>query len=148
MQRYAQPADAGCIDELHAALDRLWAETANVDAMRRLRFATALSEVVANVVEHGRTPDGGTPTLTVSLSAGPAGLLAELRDDGVAVAKHAPWELPDDELAESGRGLALAREALDELRYSHVNGVNHWALVIRPGLTATPARCRRAAPRR
>lgn len=130
MQCYAQPADAGCLDELHAALNRLWAETANVDAMHRLRFVTALSEVVANVVQHGRTPDGGTPTLTVSLSAGPAGLLAELRDDGVAV--RATWELPEDELAESGRGLALARAALDELRYSRVNGVNHWALVIRP----------------
>jgi len=113
---------------LHAALDRLWAEAANVDAMHRLRFMTALSEVV----QHGRTPDGGTPTLTVSLSAGPDGLPAELRDDGVAVARRATWELPDDELAESGRGLALARKALDELRYWRVNGVNHRALVIRP----------------
>jgi serine/threonine-protein kinase RsbW len=132
MQPYASVADAACIDALHAALERLWAESADVDEMHRLRFATALSEIVANVVVHGRTADGGLPTLTVRLAAGPGGLRADLVDDGVALARRMTWELPADELAETGRGLAIAREALDELHYARVDGANHWALVVRP----------------
>ena len=130
MQTYERLADLGCLDELHVALDRLWVEAPEVDEAQRIRFAIALGEVVANVVAHGRTPDGGTPTLTVEVSVTPDRLRAELFDDGVAFERGATRGPAVDELAESGRGLALAREALDELRYAREDGGNRWVLVL------------------
>jgi serine/threonine-protein kinase RsbW len=131
MQSYASPADPACLDAMHEALERLWAEVPDVDESQRIRFAIALSEVVGNVVAHGRTLDGGTPNLTVRVSAGPDRLHADVFDDGVALSRRITRSMPDDELAENGRGLALAREAVDELRYAREDGGNRWALVLR-----------------
>ena len=130
MQTYERLADPGCLDELHAALDRLWAEAPEVEESQRIRFATALAEVVANVVEHGRTLRGGTPTLTVKVVVRPDRLRADVFDDGVAVGPRASLA-EADELAEAGRGLALAREALDELRYVREAAGNRWVLIVR-----------------
>jgi serine/threonine-protein kinase RsbW len=116
---------------MHEALDRLWAEAPDVDESQRLRFAIALSEVVGNVIVHGRTPDGGTPTVTVRVSAGADRLQADIFDDGVALSRRITRGMPADELAENGRGLELAREAVDEVRYAREDAGNRWALVLR-----------------
>jgi serine/threonine-protein kinase RsbW len=130
VQTYERLADPSCLDELHAALDRLWAEAPEVDESQRIRFATALAEVVANVVEHGRTLRGGAPTLTVEVAVRPDRVRADVFDDGVAVGPRAsPADV--DELAEAGRGLALAGAVLDELRYVREDAGNRWVLVVR-----------------
>lgn len=132
MQQFEASAQPACLDELHAALDRLWAQAPDVEERARMRFATAVSEVLGNVVVHGRTGAGAIPSVRVSLQAGTDGLRAELLDDGVALDPDAALnELPEDDLAESGRGLALARAALDELHYVREDGGNRWELVIR-----------------
>jgi serine/threonine-protein kinase RsbW len=132
VQRFEASAQPACLDELHAALDRLWREAPDVEAPARMRFATAVSEVLGNVVVHGRMSGGETPTVRVSLAARPDRLRAELLDDGVALAPGAAaTELPEDDLAESGRGLALARAALDELHDVREDSGNRWELVIR-----------------
>lgn len=131
MQCFEAPAQPDCLDELHAALDRLWREAPDVQEPARMRFSTAVSEVLGNVVVHGRTGEGAIATVRVSLKAEPGALRAELLDDGIALAPGAAvTELPEDDLAESGRGLALARAALDELHYVR-DGGNRWELVIR-----------------
>jgi len=130
MQTYNGPASPACLDELHAALERLWAEAPDVDARLRMRFATALGELVANVVVHGRTPHGAIPTLTVRMWALPERLDAELIDDGAALSQSALAGVPSDELDESGRGLALAREVVDELVYTSEQDGNRWTLTV------------------
>lgn len=133
MQSCAGPADADCLDELHAALERLWEEAPDVERRQRMRLATALSELVTNIVAHGHTADGRTPTITLRLSAHPERLEAELIDDGVAVTGSLNRGLPPDNLAEGGRGLTLARKMVDELRYEHEQGTNRWMLLIHRG---------------
>ena len=131
MQTYASVADASCLDELHATLERLWIEAPDVEESHRIRLAIALAELVGNVVEHGRTPRGGTPTLSVEVSVSPDRLQASVIDDGVPIGPRSSYGRPLDELAENGRGLTLAREALDELRYVPEETGNRWSLVLR-----------------
>ena len=114
-------------------LQRSWAEHPDVDDLDRVRFEIAVTEVAGNVVEHAAASDPLEFTLQVRVH--PDRLEARFTDAGRAAdADPATAELPDD-LAESGRGLALARRAVDELVYRRVDGVNHW-LVLRRRSTA------------
>ncbi len=114
---------------MHAALERLWAEAPAVDDIVRIRFATALVEVVGNVVQHGRRDDGSPPSVDVRLQAEPD-VRADIRDDGTSFPEPLAVPEPVDELAESGRGIAMARAVLDELHYAREPGANCWRLVI------------------
>lgn len=82
-----------------------WAE----DDMQRV--GTVIGEVAANAVEHG---SGGDPKRTFQVSAeGSADAVwFSVEDQGPGIQK--PWiehaDLPEDEQAESGRGLYLIRE--------------------------------------
>lgn len=123
-------AGPGCLDAMHEALERLWSGAPEVDDMQRMRFATALGELVANVVEHGTTGDGAPPTVRLELLVEDERVVAVLCDDG------SPFEAPggaggDDPLPESGRGIALARAAADELEYAPETEGNRWRLVVR-----------------
>lgn len=133
MQSFSRIADAACLDELHAALHALWAGAPEIDEPERIRFATAVAEIVSNIVQHGRAPDGEAPTLSVRLTAGATRLAADISDDGAPLSPATSATLPSEPLAESGYGLALAVAALDELRYARDSAGNHWELVIRRG---------------
>jgi serine/threonine-protein kinase RsbW len=97
----------------------------------RMLFELAVAEVAANILEHARPP-----VLGLHLSA-PAGcVIAEFTDTGSA------WTGPrggcaigagsePDPLAERGRGLVLARRAVDEVRYEREGAVNRWRLLKR-----------------
>lgn len=130
------PAAAEALDALHDALDRFWtradATSAPPPASRwRLEFATALAEIVANVVKHAAPPHG----VELRFELVPGRVEAHLRDDGLPYRERpAPAALPADvaldDLPEGGYGLALARGALDDLRYERrPDGTNHWLLV-------------------
>ena len=97
---------------------------------------------MANIVANGRTPDAGSPTLTVEVSVRGDRVRAEeaechsrnageLFDDGVGFAGAVLHELPDDELAKAGRGLALTGAGLGELHYVREDTGNRWKLVLR-----------------
>lgn len=132
MQRVVAVADPACLAELHEALDRLWAEAPEVDDGTRAKVVTALAELVGNVVEHGRTATGSTPRLEVELTVADDAVRALVHDDGEAVDPDVTDRgLPDDPLAESGRGLPLARAAADELAYDHGADGNRWRIVVR-----------------
>ena len=127
VQRFEAQADPECLEQLHASLDALWHAEPGVAKNERMRFTTAVAEIVANVVEHGRTADGGSPVLAVELEAGAARLRAQVEDDGVAYDAHPPEAA---ELDESGRGIELARSAVDSLVYEHSSGRNRWEIVL------------------
>lgn len=115
-----------CLERVHALLAELLGDVAGVSDADRIGFETALAELVANVVEHAGTR--GPVRLTVELRAGPTDLTADLYDDGPpAVLDPADAAFPDP-LAERGRGLALARAAVDEVAYALEAGVNHWSI--------------------
>lgn len=129
MQRFAGPAGPATLVAMHDALERLWAEAPDVDELLRIRFTTALAEVVGNVVRHGRRDDGSAPQVDACVRAD-GDLRADIRDDGTSFPEPLAVPEPVDELAESGRGIAMARAVLDELDYAREPGLNRWTLVI------------------
>jgi serine/threonine-protein kinase RsbW len=138
------------MDTVHAALDRLWAWiddalAAPPDEIWRLQVATAVAEVAGNVVRYALAP-GITATMVIRLL--PDRLEIAFRDRGAPCPGPSmrpagdpdPLERLDevnalaalDDLAESGRGIAIARVALDELAYSRtIDGENVWVLTKR-----------------
>lgn len=124
-RRIQGPADLALIDAVNDALEELWSEVPGVSEEDRLLFGLAVSEVVTNVVEHAA--GDATPTVVVELSIERDRLLAVLSDDAdPALIRLGDVRMPDVD-AESGRGLALALAALDELRHEAGEG-NTWVL--------------------
>ncbi|GAA1147351.1 ATP-binding protein [Nocardioides aquiterrae] len=127
------PATPASIELVQTALATLWEQQPGVTARDRMRFETALVEVVGNVVEHAYALDQGTTPgsrqLELEISVDDSTIIALLSDDGrPADIDLGAVTMPDPE-AESGRGLALAIAALDDLRYVHADGRNQWTLI-------------------
>jgi serine/threonine-protein kinase RsbW len=131
-------ADLECLDLVQDTLAELWKaaekdSTATAEAgvgdIDRMLFETALVEILGNIVEHGRTPEGATVEVVVQLEVHDDRVVAVLRDDGVEPPVDlAGASLPKDELAEDGRGFALAG-AVAEVTHSYDAGGNTWRVV-------------------
>ena len=119
---------AAFLDAVHGTLAAFWAEHPVPDA-DRFRFDTAAGEVAANIVEHG----GEGVAASFDLTWRDGSVVGTFVDDGAPVPEGLVEgaALPDD-LAEDGRGLAVARECLDALTHERVDGRNRWVLVRRP----------------
>lgn len=107
-------AEPGWVDDVHDALARLWASAGHVPDLDRLRFETAVVELATNVVRHA-VPVPGRPLLASARLRVDGRLLeAEVGDTGAAASVDLdPPEV--DVFAESGRGIALVRRAVDTL---------------------------------
>lgn len=115
-------AEPECLDRVHGLVGDLWTRVPDVDDEDRQRFEIAVVEVAGNIVEHG----GGEVTLGLRLAAYPDRVEASFRDTGrPALVDPAVAVLPD-ELAEQGRGLVLARTAVDEVSYQRTGAGNRW----------------------
>lgn len=120
--------DLEALERLHTGLELLWEETPSIPLDARIRMETALAEIIGNVVQHGG--DRSRPaSLRVTVSVDALAVTAEVADDGPPASVEAPSELPD-ELQESGRGLFIAQELTDELRYERRDAGNAWFLVV------------------
>ncbi|MCK6081703.1 ATP-binding protein [Microbacterium sp. EYE_5] len=118
-------ADLALIDAVHDALEGLWVDVPDVSDEDRLLFALAVSEVATNVVEHAA--GDVRPTVSIRLAVDAGRLVAVMSDDAEpALIRLGEVEMPGSD-AESGRGLALALAALDELRHEADDG-NTWVL--------------------
>ncbi|MDO9379227.1 MAG: ATP-binding protein [Nocardioidaceae bacterium] len=122
------------VDLLHTLVASLWEGSPDVAMIDRIRFETAVIEVMANIVEHAYAIDGEGVTgrrFDVSLLADPTSLVATFADDG------RPCEIDLSTVsmpgydAESGRGLALASAAVDDLAYHRDGVINHWSITCR-----------------
>lgn len=119
------------LEAVHQLLDAFWAQVPDVDGGARARFATAVAEMVGNVVDHGRTATGERPRMVLQLVAEEDRLTADLLDDGVEVIAPADTGPADeDEFAERGRGLPLVRAAMDDVRYERQPDHNRWRAVL------------------
>lgn len=125
------PATPEMLDLVHSVLERLWAAHDDVAPADRARFETAVIEILGNIVEHAYeldAGDAGSRRFDVTLTATDTELVAAFGDDGVPMSIDlSTVGLPDD-LAESGRGLALAMSAVDDLAYERAGGRNLWRL--------------------
>ena len=125
------------LDGLHGLLDRVRVDHPELDEVDLSMFETAIVEIHGNVIEHGIPP--GQVVFAFELRVHDDRLVGILADTGSAVPDLSQLgELPD-EMAESGRGLWLAKETLDELVYVRNGDRNTWKLVRRRSDAATPA---------
>lgn len=127
------PAIPRHLDDVHQALARLWGEVDRVwsrppDPIWRAEFATGVGEIAANIIQHAY-PSSAPGLLACRLRVFDRAIEACLSDSGPP---YVPTGVPPSDpplLAESGRGLALAQAAVDELTYKRAPaGINEWCL--------------------
>lgn len=128
-RRLHVPAAPECLDRIQDLLDQVWDDGPAVSPSDRMTFSTAVVEVAGNIVAHAC---GSAPVeIDLLISLHPDRVEARLLDTGE------PADLPPGPLAmpgpmeEHGRGLPLARAAVDELTYSRTGSTNSWRLVRR-----------------
>lgn len=114
---------------VHELLARLWADEPDVPAASRLRFETAVAEVAANIAEHGAA--AGARRVTLELFRADGVLEAVFEDDGGAASLPPEDAPPPPDDAERGRGLLMARTALDSLQHQRDGATNRWVLRLR-----------------
>jgi serine/threonine-protein kinase RsbW len=90
-------------------------------------FETAIVEIHGNVVEHGHPP--GRVIYAFELEVSADRLVGVLADTGRAAPDLSGLDELPHELAESGRGLWLARATLDDLQYARMGDRNTWKLI-------------------
>ena len=122
------------VDAVHDLLASFWEQEPDVPDLCRMRMETATVEIVANVVEHAfeadqtSGADGRSRRLTIAVGRDDTVVTVACRDNGQPAAIDlSEVAMPGDD-AESGRGLAMALQVLDDLRYEHSEGRNLWSL--------------------
>ena len=118
------------LEALHESVRQLRESTGRGQDDRNLmHFETALAEIGANVLTHGR-PSGTDPPVDYRLWLDDDTVHASFVDGGPAVGEVLSRAMPDPS-SEEGRGLPMARWLLDELLYKRDGEVNRWRLVKR-----------------
>jgi anti-sigma regulatory factor (Ser/Thr protein kinase) len=93
-------------------------------------FETALAEIGNNVLRYALPPGSAEPLVEFELKLEANTLTALLTDWGPPLHNQLTPAMPAPTV-ETGRGLAIARKALDELGYQREGEVNTWRLVKR-----------------
>lgn len=120
------------LDEVHGLLAEVAEAHPQVGSTDLMRLETALVELVANIIEHGRPP--GEVRFQVRIQARRDDLVAYLADDALDLAPDTTTptdgtDIPEvDVWAESGRGLSLAGAIVDELVHEPNHPGNAWRL--------------------
>ena len=113
------------LDMLHDMLAELWGRAPDVDDQDRMMFELAVVEIAGNIVEHAAPRP---VRCAVDLAVHDDRLEATFHDTGDdAGVDVAAASLPDA-MAETGRGLAMVRAAVDEVRHERVADGNRWTL--------------------
>jgi serine/threonine-protein kinase RsbW len=136
VETFEAPVEEATLDLVQDRLEAFWTHDASVEAADRTRLEMAVVEIVGNIIEHAYTADSSSTgrILHVALTVAPDSVEAVLSDNGLPTELDLEAVTMPGEDAVSGRGLALAVAAVDEVGYERVGGRNHWTL-----------RCRRDA---
>ncbi|MFN8073325.1 MAG: ATP-binding protein [Mycobacterium sp.] len=115
---------SGALDEVQSALETAWAFNAHVPGLIRMQVSIAVTEIAANIIEHARAV-----SFQIEVHVRPGEVEVELTDDGhPAEIDLAAVRMPG-ELAERGRGLAMAQAAVRLVSYARDELGNHWRVV-------------------
>ena len=130
VETFQAPVAEESLDLVQDRLEALWARDGSVEPADRMRLEMAVVEVVGNIIEHAFAADSAATgrVLQVVLTLGPESIEAVLSDNGLPTELDLGSVTMPDEDAVSGRGLALAVAAVDEIGYQRVGGRNHWTL--------------------
>lgn len=115
---------SGALDEVQSALESVWAFNAHVPGLIRMQISIAVTEIAANILEHGRAM-----SFELEVHVRPDEVEVEFTDDGhPAHIDLASVRMPD-ELADRGRGLAMAKAVAQLVSYARDELGNHWRIV-------------------
>lgn len=115
------------IDLLHSLLAEARADFPDVSEVDVSMIEMAIIEIAGNVVQH--SPEAETAVYSFTLQVLDDRLVGVLEHSGPKVTGFPTPSMPEDLMAEGGRGLALAEAAVHELRHEFVDGQNVWTLV-------------------
>jgi serine/threonine-protein kinase RsbW len=119
------------LDTLHHSIQLLREHVAGgVDDTNVMLFESALAEIGANVLTHGRQQGPADAPVDYVLRLDGHMAMATFTDRGPPLHNQLASAMPEP-LSESGRGLAIARQVLDELGYEREGEINKWRLVKR-----------------
>jgi serine/threonine-protein kinase RsbW len=119
------------LDTLHDSVQKLRERAGGaVDDTNVMLFESALAEIGANVLTHGRHEGRDDAPVEFRLRLEGHMALATFTHRGPPMHHQLPRGMPDP-TSESGRGLAIARQVLDELGYEREGDINTWRLVKR-----------------
>lgn len=125
--RLTASTEPASLERVQALIERLWLEHGDVLPEDRMRFEIAVTEIAGNIIRHAT--DGDPIDFELEVVAQPGRLQAEFRDGGKRVDVELDGAHLPSQLAESGRGLALALAAVQELSYRREGSTNHWRIV-------------------
>jgi serine/threonine-protein kinase RsbW len=117
-------ASPGALDEVQSVLDDFWSLNDEIPARVRMEIGIAAAEIAANILEHGCVI-----SLRMELGVTPNEVHVEFAYGGEAGAVDLHSVCMPDEVAERGRGLAIAQAVLSLLSYSCDEAGNRWKLV-------------------
>ncbi len=118
------------LDVLHDSVRKMRESAgATLDETSVMLFESALAEIGANTLTHGRRHASDAP-VEYALHLDGRTATATFIDRGPAVHNHLTRSMPEP-TSEAGRGLAIARQVLDELGYERDGEINRWRLVKR-----------------
>ena len=115
------------LENIHGVLADLWTDH-DIPELVRIHADLAAGEIGANIIEHA---GGGSPVrLRMEGQVLADGIRIMFTDDGIpARVDLSQTTTMPDEMAERGRGLAIASRVLDELSYHRDSDGNHWTLI-------------------
>jgi serine/threonine-protein kinase RsbW len=115
------------VNDVHDFVEAQLSRHPDLDELDRMKFLTALIELASNVIQHADTGSGVTCTLVLRVDH--QNIHAQLSDSSeVGGIKLATGRMPEDELAESGRGIAFIQALVDDLHYERVGDRNLWSI--------------------
>lgn len=122
-QSLTTSATPEALEEFDGLLAKTWLVNNHVPEAIRMQVSIAVGEIGANIIKYG-----APARVRMEVKALPTEVWVEFEDDGIPVdIDLTDISLPDD-MAETGRGLALAQAALARLSYRR-DTANHWILV-------------------
>ena len=117
-------AGPSTLDDVQGALDTFWSLHDEVPSRVRLEVGIAAVEIAANILEHCHAV-----RVALEIVVRPHEVEVDFTDNGDPATVDLDSTCMPDELAERGRGLALAQAVLQMLSYARDDVGNHWRLV-------------------
>ena len=119
------------LDRIQSFLNELWANYPDLPELLTMDVTVAASEIASNIIEHSAAGQPVRVRMEVRLM--PEQVEIDFTDDGDPVSVDLDQVLLPDDLADRGRGLAIAKSVLDELSYRRdtSGNTNHWTLTRR-----------------
>ncbi|MCW1957403.1 MAG: ATP-binding protein [Mycobacterium sp.] len=114
----------GPLGDVETTLEAFWSLHEEVPSRVRMEIGIAAAEIAANILEHGHAA-----RFDMELRVLPDAVQVEFTDNGDPADVDLDCVCMPDEMAERGRGLAIAQAALRLVSYCRDELGNHWRLV-------------------